>query len=179
MSVSGQLPHDDQDRLLDEVLGIVKVQGFQMKRCLDKSKLMDGLKHASNMLGNPNPSWKIQVSPPLFLHSKCLNVVSLPLCHWPFKNMFMCVALLLIGELRTSAMSPKSYYEVYMRICDELRHLEDYLLVYFSNLLFPSGPHVMGWHILLLNLQDEFQKGRKVPDLYELVQYAGTIVPRM
>lgn len=52
MSVSGQLPHDDQDRLLDEVLGVVKVQGFQMKRCLDKSKLMDGLKHASNMLGN-------------------------------------------------------------------------------------------------------------------------------
>jgi vacuolar protein sorting-associated protein 35 len=27
------------------------MQSFQMKRCLDKSKLMDGLKHASNMLG--------------------------------------------------------------------------------------------------------------------------------
>lgn len=26
---------------------------------------------------------------------------------------------------------------------------------------------------------DEFQKGRKVPDLYELVQYAGNIVPRL
>nr|CAD7394670.1 unnamed protein product [Timema cristinae] len=74
-----------------------------MKRCLDKSKLMDGLKHASIML----------------------------------------------GELRTSLLSPKN-----MGITDELRHLELYLL-------------------------DEFQKGRKVTDLYELVQYAGNIVPRL
>ena len=44
--------------------------------------------------------------------------------------------------------------QLYMAICDELRHLELYLL-------------------------DEFQKGRKVADLYELVQYAGNIVPRM
>ena len=82
---------DEQDKLLDEALGIVKVQAFQMKRCLDKSKLMDGLKHASTML----------------------------------------------SELRTSLLSPKSYYELYMATCDELRHLEHYLL-------------------------DEFQKGRKV-----------------
>ena len=82
---------DEQDKLLDEALGIVKVQAFQMKRCLDKSKLMDGLKHASTML----------------------------------------------SELRTSLLSPKSYYELYMSTCDELRHLEHYLL-------------------------EEFQKGRKV-----------------
>ena len=43
---------DDQEKLLDEALSVVKMQAFQMKRCLDKSKLMDGLKHASNMLGN-------------------------------------------------------------------------------------------------------------------------------
>lgn len=41
-----------------------------------------------------------------------------------------------------------------MGITDELRHLELYLL-------------------------DEFQKGKKVADLYELVQYAGNIVPRL
>ena len=41
---------DDQEKLLDEALNIVKHQAFSMKRCLDKSKLMDGLKHASNML---------------------------------------------------------------------------------------------------------------------------------
>ena len=41
-----------------------------------------------------------------------------------------------------------------MSISDELRVLESYLV-------------------------DEFQKGRKVADLYELVQYAGNIVPRL
>lgn len=41
-----------------------------------------------------------------------------------------------------------------MAITDELRHLELYLL-------------------------DEFQKGRRVADLYEIVQYAGNIVPRL
>ena len=44
---------------------------------------------------------------------------------------------ILFSELRTSLLSPKSYYELYMATCDQLRHLELYLL-------------------------DEFQKGRKV-----------------
>ncbi|CAG9570849.1 unnamed protein product [Danaus chrysippus] len=101
-------PVEEQEKLLEEALSNVKFQAFQMKRCLDKSKLMDALKHASTML----------------------------------------------GELRTSLLSPKSYYELYMAITDELRHLELYLL-------------------------EEFQKGRKVADLYELVQYAGNIVPRL
>ena len=78
---------DEQEKLLDEAKSIA----FQMKRCLDKTKLMDGLKHASTIL----------------------------------------------SELRTSLLSPKSYYELYMAICDELRHLELYFL-------------------------DEFQMGRKV-----------------
>ncbi|XP_037068040.1 vacuolar protein sorting-associated protein 35-like [Pollicipes pollicipes] len=60
----------------------------------------------------------------------------------------------LLGELRTARLSPKSYYELYMVICDELRNLE-------------------------VCLVDEFQKGRKPTDLYELVQYAGNIVPRL
>nr|XP_002740147.1 PREDICTED: vacuolar protein sorting-associated protein 35 [Saccoglossus kowalevskii] len=101
-------PQEEQEKLLDEAMQVVKVQSFQMKRCLDKAKLMDGLKHASNML----------------------------------------------SELRTSMLSPKSYYELYMAICDELRYLEQYLA-------------------------DEFQKGHKVADLYELVQYAGNIIPRL
>lgn len=62
-------PIEEQDKLLEEALAIVKVQAFQMKRCLDKTKLMDGLKHASTML----------------------------------------------GELRTSLLSPKSYYELCIR----------------------------------------------------------------
>ncbi|GAA6080901.1 vacuolar protein sorting-associated protein 35, partial [Tachysurus ichikawai] len=103
-----QSPQDEQEKLLDEAVQAVKVQSFQMKRCLDKNKLMDALKHASNML----------------------------------------------GELRTSMLSPKSYYELYMAISDELHYLEVYLT-------------------------DEFAKGRKVADLYELVQYAGNIIPRL
>lgn len=57
---------EDQEKLLEDAIGVVKVQAFQMKHCLDKSKLMDALKHASTML----------------------------------------------GELRTSLLSPKSYYEL-------------------------------------------------------------------
>ncbi|EEC19703.1 vacuolar sorting protein, putative, partial [Ixodes scapularis] len=101
-------PQEDQEKLLDDASGVVKVQAFHMKRCLDKSKLMEALKHASNML----------------------------------------------GELRTSLLSPKSYYELYMAVTDELRHLEIHLL-------------------------DEIQRGRKMSDLYELVQYAGNIIPRL
>lgn len=60
----------------------------------------------------------------------------------------------MLSELRTSLLSPKCYYELYMAITDELRHLELYLV-------------------------DEFQKENKVADLYELVQYAGNVVPRL
>lgn len=59
-------PNGEQEKLLDEAMGAVRTQAFQMKRCLDKSRLMDGLKHASNML----------------------------------------------GELRTSSLTPKMYYEL-------------------------------------------------------------------
>lgn len=59
-------PVEEQEKLLDEALGIVKAQAFQMKRYLDKNKLMDALKNASVML----------------------------------------------AELRTSLLSPKSYYEL-------------------------------------------------------------------
>ncbi|KAL0276752.1 UNVERIFIED_CONTAM: hypothetical protein PYX00_004258 [Menopon gallinae] len=99
---------EEQEKLLEEALSIVKTQALYMKRCLDKNKLMDGLKYASTML----------------------------------------------GELRTSLLTPKSYYELYMVVTDQLRYLESYLL-------------------------DEFYKGRKVADLYELVQYAANIVPRL
>ncbi|XP_021696033.1 vacuolar protein sorting-associated protein 35 isoform X2 [Aedes aegypti] len=99
---------DEQDKLLSDAITVVRAQAFQMKRFLDKQRLMEAMRCASSML----------------------------------------------GELRTSLLSPKSYYELYMAITDELRHFEHYLL-------------------------DEFQKGRKVPDLYEHVQYAGNIVPRL
>eukprot|EP00099_Drosophila_melanogaster_P026028 NP_726175.3 vacuolar protein sorting 35, isoform B [Drosophila melanogaster] len=57
----------------------------------------------------------------------------------------------MLGELRTSVLSPKSYYELYMAVTNELCHLELYLS----------------------------EKIDKKTDLYELVQYSHTIVPRL
>lgn len=60
----------------------------------------------------------------------------------------------MLCELRTSNLSPRSYYELYMKIFDELRHLETFFM-------------------------EEYRKGRKMADLYEKVQHAGNIVPRL
>lgn len=106
MALSSQAK--EQELILDEAKANVSVQAFEMKRCLDKNKLMDGLKHASIML----------------------------------------------SELKTANLTPKYYYELYTAIADEMRHLQLYLL-------------------------EEYRKGRRVEDLYELVQYAGNILPRL
>ncbi|KAI9499241.1 vacuolar protein sorting-associated protein 35 [Zychaea mexicana] len=106
---SSPAPAEDQAKLLDEVLNVVKIQAHQMKKCLDNNKLMDGLKHCSNML----------------------------------------------SELRTSVLTPKIYYELYMAIFDAMRHMT----------IFLTEAHNSERHHLA--------------DLYELVQYAGNIVPRL
>ncbi|KAG1787896.1 vacuolar protein sorting 35-like protein [Suillus variegatus] len=36
-------------------------------------------------------------------------------------------ASLMLAELRTSSLSPKQYYELYMAVFDALRHLSNYL----------------------------------------------------
>ena len=59
----------------------------------------------------------------------------------------------LVSELRTSSLGPKQYYELYMSIFDALRHLSVYLR--------------------------ESHPVNHLADLYELVQYAGNIVPRL
>ncbi|KAI0044890.1 vacuolar protein sorting-associated protein 35 [Auriscalpium vulgare] len=64
-------------------------------------------------------------------------------------------ASLMLAELRTSSLSPKQYYELYMAVFDALRHLSNYLY----------DAHSASRHHLA--------------DLYELVQYAGNIVPRL
>jgi vacuolar protein sorting-associated protein 35 len=80
-------------------------------------------------------------------------------------------ASLMLAELRTSSLSPKQYYElctcgcparatctdapVDMAVFDALRHLSNYL----------AEAHQSGKHHLA--------------DLYELVQYAGNIIPRL
>jgi vacuolar protein sorting-associated protein 35 len=59
----------------------------------------------------------------------------------------------MICELRTSLLSPRNYYSLYIEAFDQLRYLEQYLL--------------------------EEKHGKRMSDLYELVQYAGNILPRL
>eukprot|EP01102_Stenamoeba_stenopodia_P015762 TRINITY_DN5417_c0_g1_i1.p1 TRINITY_DN5417_c0_g1~~TRINITY_DN5417_c0_g1_i1.p1 ORF type:complete len:782 (-),score=196.58 TRINITY_DN5417_c0_g1_i1:138-2483(-) len=99
---------EEQRKLLEEAKKKVNVEAFYMKRCLDNNKLMDALKHASN----------------------------------------------LVGTLRTGLLSPKNYYDLYILAFDQLRHLESYL-------------------------SEEKKKGERMSKLYELVQYAGNILPRL
>ncbi|OQV15068.1 Vacuolar protein sorting-associated protein 35 [Hypsibius exemplaris] len=99
---------DEQEKLLEECMRNVKQESFQMKRCMDKDRLMDAIKHASTIL----------------------------------------------MELRTSSLTPKNYYELFMGVCAELNHLQIFML-------------------------DEFAKGNRLTELYELVQYASNIIPRL
>ncbi|CAF3893498.1 unnamed protein product [Rotaria sordida] len=107
-SSNAGLSMDNQEKLLADALQNVRQHAFAMKRVLDQQSVMEGLKHAANML----------------------------------------------GELRTSLLSPKNYYELHVVVVEELHHLELYLT-------------------------DEFEHGRGSHDLYEVVQYAGNIVPRL
>ncbi|CAI7658554.1 unnamed protein product [Penicillium pancosmium] len=99
---------EDQTRLLEEALGVVRQQSGLMRKCLETpGKLMDALKCGST----------------------------------------------LVSELRTPSLGPKQYYELYMAVFDALRHLSVYL--------------------------KENHPVNHLADLYELVQYAGNIVPRL
>ncbi len=59
----------------------------------------------------------------------------------------------LVSELRTPTLGPKQYYELYMAVFDSLRHMSEYL----------RDSHPVN----------------HLADLYELVQYAGNIIPRL
>uniref|UniRef100_A0A0N5C365 Vacuolar protein sorting-associated protein 35 n=1 Tax=Strongyloides papillosus TaxID=174720 RepID=A0A0N5C365_STREA len=98
----------DQERLLEESLKLVETESQLMSQALKNNELMDGLKHASIML----------------------------------------------GELRTSALSPKNYYKLFIDVTLQLSNLETHL-------------------------NDQSQNGINVSELYELVQYAGNIIPRL
>jgi vacuolar protein sorting-associated protein 35 len=60
----------------------------------------------------------------------------------------------MVCELRTSQLSPRFYYEVYMLIFQELQHLATFF-------------------------GDKSRHGRKLTELYESVQHAGNILPRL
>jgi vacuolar protein sorting-associated protein 35 len=61
----------------------------------------------------------------------------------------------MVGQLRTSLLGPRQYYDLYMYCFDQLKYLEAFLI-------------------------DEIERGEtKMSKLYELVQYAGNILPRL
>mmetsp|Transcript_33662 Transcript_33662/g.79874 ORF Transcript_33662/g.79874 Transcript_33662/m.79874 type:complete len:844 (+) Transcript_33662:247-2778(+) len=60
----------------------------------------------------------------------------------------------MLGELRTSLLSPQKYFELYMMASAELMHLE-------------------------MAFTDEVKAGKSYAELYELVQHAGNVLPRM
>lgn len=60
----------------------------------------------------------------------------------------------MLGEMKTNSLSPKSYYELYMKVQEELRELEDFLITLQRN-------------------------GRSMSSIYEQVQSCVNVVPRM
>ncbi|QLG71437.1 hypothetical protein HG535_0B04790 [Zygotorulaspora mrakii] len=63
-------------------------------------------------------------------------------------------ASIMLTELRKPDLSPKQYYELYILIFDSLSILSSYLV-------------------------ENHPKGHHLADLYELVQYAGNVIPRL
>ena len=66
----------------------------------------------------------------------------------------------MLGELRTSALGPQKYYELYMAVLNELHGLEGY----FKD---------------CVEACEEDEQPRKVVELYQKVQHAGNVVPRL
>ncbi|CAH0479011.1 unnamed protein product [Peronospora belbahrii] len=59
-----------------------------------------------------------------------------------------------LRELRTSLLSPKNYYQLYMQVMDQLRHFESYV-------------------------EEQQQQGASMRLLYERVQSSGNVLPRL
>ena len=60
----------------------------------------------------------------------------------------------MLRELRTALLTPKNYYELYMKVFDELRYLESFF----------SEVH---------------RNGTPMVELYEMVQSCGNVLPRL
>lgn len=66
-----------------------------------------------------------------------------------------------LNELRTSQLTPKQYYDLYIAVYDALEGLSAYLLQSYKSKQAKNGESTF------------------LTDLYELVQYSGNIVPRL
>lgn len=63
-------------------------------------------------------------------------------------------ASIMLSELRTSLLSPRNYYHLYSIIFDEMQYLEQFF-------------------------KEEYRRGRKMKYLYDSVQQASSIIPRL
>jgi len=61
---------------------------------------------------------------------------------------------IMLSELKTSLLTPRNYYQLYSIIFDEMQYFEQYF-------------------------KEEYRRGRKIKDLYESVQQASSIIPRL
>ena len=61
---------------------------------------------------------------------------------------------IMLSELKTSLLTPRNYYQLYAMIFDQMQYLEQYF-------------------------KEEYRRGRKIKDLYESVQQASSIIPRL
>jgi vacuolar protein sorting-associated protein 35 len=61
---------------------------------------------------------------------------------------------IMLGELKTSLLTPRYYYQIYTTIFDDMQYLEQYF-------------------------KEEYRRGRKLKYLYDSVQQANSIIPRL
>lgn len=151
--MSNPAPPEDQARLLEDALIAVRQQTTLMRKCLDTpGKLMDALK--CWYVYSPSPRAAIMLPSLLQRVEELSSQLAPPL--------IACRSIMLtrtspsstlVSELRTSSLGPKQYYELYMSVFDALRYLSVHLR--------------------------ENHPVNHLADLYELVQYAGNIVPRL
>ncbi|KAG5519449.1 hypothetical protein PMAC_002076 [Pneumocystis sp. 'macacae'] len=164
------LQQEGQAVPLDDILTAIRSYTYQMRRCLDANRLMDALKHASTILSELRSD---RLGPKqyyeLYVPDICSNTIYIILEYRiaSFRymrngsNLYMCyICTICAFQIRMCwittilrIMNLQSTPD--MAVFDAMRYLSTYLL----------EAHQTGRHHLT--------------DVYELVQYAGNIVPRL
>lgn len=106
----------------------------------------------------------------------------------------------MISELRTNKLTPKFYYELYMAIFDELRHLSQFLHEHYAEAETDIHPTPAAHSDSHLSTASEVLKNagggggggetvnalnvsstdrHKLLELYEIVQYSSNLLPRL
>jgi len=88
----------------------------------------------------------------------------------------------MLSELRTSKLSPQKYYDLCRFHRQRTLNLSIHACVDQFLIIFPSNLDMRAFDQLRqleIFFKDESRHGLPVVDLYELVQHAGNILPRM